>query len=274
MTETVSGVPYSPIRVVLALAALAAAMTPTAHAGAVSESSAALPGDDGEPASFAVVELFTSQGCNSCPRADRALARLVEESDGHSIFPLEWHVHYWDYLGWADPYALPEAAARQRRYSQMLNSGVYTPQMVLNGRSIVRPAQDYDLVRSAAFAALGPKPAAAGALPRVQLSAASHDGQIVRVRYRATGVPAGCALTVAAVQHAAENFVPHGENGGRTLSHRNVVRGFATVYLQPGESAGQVRITLPQLLTPDGGSLIAYVQRQATLGIVAATALP
>ena len=241
-----------------------------AHAGPASESTAA----GGEPASFAVVELFTSQGCNSCPRADQALARLVEASEGLAIYPLEWHVDYWDYLGWPDPYALPEAAARQRRYGQRLNSGVYTPQMVINGRVIVRPAQDYNLVRSSAFAALGARTEPGSTLPEVALLAASHHGQMVRVSYQVTGVPAGCTLTVAAVQHSAENFVPRGENGGRTLAHRNVVRGFAAEPLQPGESSGHLRISLPESLAPDGGSLIAYVQRRDTMRIIAAGALP
>ena len=224
-------------------------------------------------ASFAVVELFTSQGCNSCPRADQALARLVEDTEGLAVFPIEWHVDYWDYLGWPDPYAIPEAALRQRRYGQVLRSGVYTPQMVLNGRAIVRPAQDYHLVRSSALAALGPD-TAAGALPRVELTGASRRQRAIRVGYEVSGIPAGCTLTVAALSDSLENHVPRGENAGRTLRHRNVVRAFGTVKLAPGDSAGELSMTLPDTMAPGSQSLVAYVQRRETLAIVAAAALP
>lgn len=223
--------------------------------------------------SFAVVELFTSQGCNSCPRADQALARLVDDTAGLAVFPIEWHVHYWDYLGWPDPYAIPEAAQRQRRYGQILRSGVYTPQMVLNGRTIVRPAQDYNLVRTSALSALGPETAADGAMPQVELTAADRQQRAIRVSYEVSGVPAGCTLLVAALAGSLENHVPRGENAGRTLSHRNVVRGFSTVNLAPGDGSGLVTVTLPDNMAPESASLVAYVQRQETLGIVAATML-
>ena len=245
-----------------------------AFAGASSESSASAARAAADAtSSFAVVELFTSQGCNSCPRAEQALARLVEDTAGLAVFPIEWHVHYWDYLGWPDPYAIPEAAQRQRRYGQVLGSGVYTPQMVLNGRSIVRPAQDYHLVRSSALGALGPE-TAAESLPRVALADLDRRPRAIRVSYEVSGVPAGCTLLVAALESNLENHVPRGENAGRTLRHRNVVRGFSTVALGPGDSAGVVSITVPEELAAGAGSLVAYVQRQATLGIVAATALP
>jgi hypothetical protein len=246
-----------------------------AFAGPSPESSDPVTGASTDPtSSFAVVELFTSQGCNSCPRADAALARLVEDTAGLAVYPLEWHVDYWDYLGWPDPYAIPEAAQRQRRYGQVLASGVYTPQMVLNGRAIVRPAQDYSLVRSSALGALGPDTAAADSLPRVTLAGAERRDGTVRVSYAVADVPAGCTLLVAAVEGSVENHVPRGENAGKTLLHRNVVRGFSLVNLSPGESAGEVTITLPEEMAPGSESLIAYVQRQNTLGIVAATAHP
>ena len=260
-------------RLIVLCAALAAAVA--AYAGPSSEASAPAGGASLDAtSSFAVVELFTSQGCNSCPRADQALARLVEDTAGLSVYPIEWHVHYWDYLGWPDPYAIPEAAQRQRRYGQVLASGVYTPQMVLNGRAIVRPAQDYHLVRSSALAALGPDTAAAESMPQVMLSGAQRRAGAIQVGYEVSGVPAGCTLMIAALQDSVENHVPRGENAGKTLSHRNVVRGFSIVQLQPGASAGEVTITLPQEMASGSASLVAYVQRQETLAIVAATAHP
>ena len=89
-----------------------------------------------EPGAFAVVELFTSQGCSSCPPADRLLSSLLAEAEkeGKNIFPLSFHVDYWNRLGWRDPYSSSDFSKRQRRYATALSSGVYAPQMVFKGR--------------------------------------------------------------------------------------------------------------------------------------------
>lgn len=221
--------------------------------------------------SFAVVELFTSQGCNSCPRAEQALVRLGEQTRGMSVFPIEWHVDYWDYLGWPDPYALPEAERRQRSYGRALSSRIFTPQMVLNGRQVVRPAQDYPLVHSATLAAVGSARAAAPGLPAIVLTVPAHDDRSMQFEYRVTDVPAGCSLTVVAVETGLENFVPRGENRGRTLRHHNVVRGFVTVDLAAAaDQSGQLRIELPPGVAREASSIIGYVQERDTLQIIAA----
>ena len=221
--------------------------------------------------SFAVVELFTSQGCNSCPRAEQALARLGEQTRGMPVFPIEWHVDYWDYLGWPDPYALPEAERRQRSYGSALNSRIFTPQLVLNGRQVVRPAQDYSLVHSATLAAVGSGRVAAEGPPAVVLTVPAHDDRSVQIEYRVTDIPAGCALTVVAVETGLENFVPRGENRGRTLRHHNVVRGFVTVELAAAaEQSGQLRIELPPGVAREASNIIGYVQERGTLQIIAA----
>jgi hypothetical protein len=83
-----------------------------------------------------VVELFTSQGCSSCPAADKNLADLIEkaEAKGQLIIGLSFHVDYWNYIGWKDPYSKSDFTERQRKYASHLNSeSVYTPQMIVNG---------------------------------------------------------------------------------------------------------------------------------------------
>ena len=258
----------------LLAAVLAFCLLPAA-AGAGAGPEQAAPAASAGETSFAVVELFTSQGCNSCPQAERSLARLGEQTAGQPVFPIEWHVDYWDYLGWPDPYALPEAARRQRSYGRALGDRIYTPQMVVNGREVVRPAQDYSLVRAAALAAVGPPPPPDALRPALALARPAHDERSVRVDYQVTDAPAGCVLTVVAVETGLENFVPRGENRGRTLRHHNAVRGFATVALGDAAAhAGQVRIDLPEGVVRAASSIIGYVQRRADLRILAAAQAP
>src|SRR5579883_1730091 len=91
----------------------------------------AAPGPVAEKAPV-VVELFTSQGCSSCPPADAFLGELAKRPD---VIALAFHVDYWDYIGWKDPYALPDSTERQRRYTTALgNHFLYTPEMVVDGR--------------------------------------------------------------------------------------------------------------------------------------------
>lgn len=271
MATRPSAAPRWRLRAGLLAAALGAWLPAAAGAGPAPEQGAAAAGAGAGGTSFAVVELFTSQGCNSCPRAEQSLARLGAQTGGLPVYPIEWHVDYWDYLGWPDPYALPEAARRQRSYARALGSRVYTPQLVVNGRQVVRPAQDYSLVHAAALAAAEAAGNAAAGQPALVLAAPLHDQGSVRVDYEVRDVPAGCVLTVVAVETGLENFVPRGENRGRTLRHHNAVRGFATVDLAAATAhAGQVTIALPEEVVRSASSLIGYVQRRADLRIVAA----
>src|SRR5258708_28691391 len=82
-----------------------------------------------------VIELFTSQGCSSCPAADKNLAEIIEKAEvnGQQVIGLSFHVDYWNYIGWKDPYSKAEFTERQRKYSAHMNSeSVYTPQMIVN----------------------------------------------------------------------------------------------------------------------------------------------
>lgn len=263
----------------LLAAVLASCWLPVA-AGAGPGPEQAAPAATAGETSFAVVELFTSQGCSSCPQAERSLAQLGEQTAGQPVFPIEWHVDYWDYLGWPDPYALPEAARRQRSYGRALGTRIYTPQLVVNGRDVVRPAQDYSRVRAAVLAAVGPPPEAVGPPPEalrpaLALARPVHDARSVQVDYQVMDAPAGCVLTVVAVETGLENFVPRGENRGRTLRHHNAVRGFATVALDTAAvHSGQVRIDLPEEVVRAASSIIGYVQQRASLRILAAAQAP
>src|SRR5258706_10393726 len=91
-----------------------------------------------QPTGIAVIELFTSEGCSSCPPADALLAEILRDARGKNlaIYPLAFHVDYWDHLGWRDPYSDPAYSARQRGYSRTFHrDSIYTPQMIINGVS-------------------------------------------------------------------------------------------------------------------------------------------
>jgi hypothetical protein len=171
-----------------------------------------------------VVELFTSEGCSSCPPADDLLSEVVAESraTGRRVFPLAFHVDYWDDLGWPDPFADPAFSRRQRAYAQVFRSDrVYTPQMVVNG-AVGFVGSDRAKAAREIAAALERNPpcgctiaAADGAKP----------GTIV-VAYAATPAAPGRVLNVAVVERGLSVTVRRGENAGKVLRHDNVVRAF------------------------------------------------
>lgn len=161
-----------------------------------------------------VVELFTSQGCSSCPLADEFLRELAKRED---IVPLAFHVDYWDHLGWKDPYARPDHAKRQRAYVAALGARyVYTPQMVVDGRfqdvgsNRKRIEELIDRARSS----------------RTVTPAIAFDSREVTVAAGAAPPSAAMIWAVYFVKSRA-NDVPSGENRGRNMATTNVVRGVA-----------------------------------------------
>jgi hypothetical protein len=162
-----------------------------------------------------VVELFTSQGCSSCPPADAFLTDLARQR--RDVLPLAFHVTYWDYLGWKDPYSLDAATARQREYARHLGEdGVYTPQMVVDGATGFVGSSREDGLR--VIAGAGPKP--------VPVSLA-RDGQGLLI---SVGAGAGHArVLLVGFDPSHETRVGRGENGGRTLVETNIVRSLNAV---------------------------------------------
>lgn len=173
-----------------------------------------------EPAR-AVVELFTSQGCSSCPPADAALADLATADD---LVALSYHVDYWDYLGWRDTLASPENTRRQQLYARTFGTGsVYTPQAVLNGRRHVSGAD-----RAAIDAGLADPP-----LP-VAVSLV-RDGDRVIAETAAGPTPAGEVVILFVWFRAAVDVtIERGENRGAALRYVNAVTAFTTAGMYHG----------------------------------------
>ena len=190
----------------LSALALAAGLLALPQSTAASEDSAPV-----------VVELFTSQGCSSCPPADALLRDLAGRED---VIALGHHVDYWDYIGWEDPFARPEATARQRLYARALSlSFIYTPQMVIDGRHDVVGSRRGEVMSIIENAAAGAKPA------QVRIDAVA--GRIVVEAGEAPETP--CTVWLAYYDAAHETEVARGENGGRTLLDANVVRSFEKI---------------------------------------------
>jgi hypothetical protein len=217
--------------------------------------------------SFAVVELFTSEGCSSCPPADQVLAELADDAkkNGRRIFPLAFHVDYWNYLGWKDPYGLALSSERQEQYGAALRvNQSYTPQMVVNG-SAEFVGSDRRRARKAVDAALAP-PAQARVTLRVK---ADGDGQ--KIQYQVSDAPKDAVLCVAVVESGLVSQVRRGENAGHTLSHTNVVRKFVTLPL--GGLTGSVVLESEFSSSKRDLQVIAFVQDSRTLAIFGATGI-
>jgi hypothetical protein len=201
----------------------------------------------------AVVELFTSEGCSSCPSADEVLRDLATHADetGEPVIPLSFHVDYWNRLGWADPYSDAQYTARQRAYARAgaFDGRVYTPGMVVAGEGGFvgsrRQTADAQVER-----ALAKDPSAT-----VRLVARS-DGRSVTVEHAVGGAPEGARLHLALVEDDTAQDVTRGENRGRRLAHARVVRAFETV----AAGDGSATLMAPAGLDLDHARVVGYVQ--------------
>ncbi len=211
----------------------------------------------------AVIELFTSQGCSSCPPADRLLTETVTKSAAshESVYALSFHVDYWNRLGWRDPFSDARFTARQRQYARQFGlSSVYTPQAVLNGSQEFVGSNRARLTSLLAEALRQPASATVGLSVRQQ-------GRSIEADTKLTGNLTGTVLNVALVSNSATIDVNRGENAGRTLTHNNVVRAFMTK--RPTEST-PVTLTAPPDFDAGNGAVIAYLQQEKTGRILGA----
>lgn len=203
-----------------------------------------------------VVELFTSQGCSSCPPADAYVGTLSARSD---VLALAFHVDYWDELGWRDRFALAQSVARQNIYARKLRrSSVYTPQLVIDGRGDALGSD-----RRAVARALSEK----------------HDGVAVALSVAAAevvvgigvqpGVPPSDVVLVAYLRHAV-SAIGRGENAGRTLEEFNIVRDIRTLGLWSGQ-AETFHVPLASLPS-DATDVAVLVQPSGQAPIIGAAA--
>ena len=223
----------------------------------------------------ALVELYTSEGCDSCPPADRWLSSLRGRGFGADrVVPIALHVDYWDYIGWKDPYARQAHAARQRKMAKLARAAIiFTPQVLLQG-------QDFRGWRGgAAFgeevAKINTRPARA----RIALLMDTREQDAFQVESTvellAGKQPAEPALYVAAYENKLVSEVTAGENRGRTLPHDYVVLEWAGPFDIPGgRRVAQLRLPLlPKAVAAHSG-VVAFVQDRATGEVLQALMLP
>jgi hypothetical protein len=209
---------------------------------------------------FAVVELFSSEGCSSCPAADRVLARIAADYPQH-VYTLEFHVDYWNRLGWTDPFSDAAFSERQRRYSSSPEGdGVYTPQAIVNGTKHVVGSNEPQLRKWIDASAHTPSHGS------IELATTLKDDHHVLINC-SFEKGTNTVLNIALVQLSAQTQVKSGENGGRSLSHSHIVRDFKTVTADKKS----VELEIPGALVPKDCAIIAYTQNTDTHAITGAT---
>jgi len=221
-----------------------------------------------------VLELFTSQGCSSCPPADALLSKLdADPALMGRVIPLSFHVDYWNHIGWSDPFSSSEWTERQRSYSRALNEDVYTPQLVVGGARAMVGSNEH-AVRAAIDAKLAEEPSA-----RLQIVAMKTSDGTIAIDVKALqSTDATLDVWVAVVEDGLVTKVERGENRGLTLKNDNVVRALrrASTLAPHGHGMSHVEIALDRRWNPESLRFVAFAQNRTTSRIegAAATRVP
>ena len=209
---------------------------------------------------FVVAELFTSEGCSSCPPADKLIEKITQQNPGKSIYVLAFHVDYWDHQGWKDRFSDPAYTARQRRYADWLNlETVYTPQIVINGHKEFIGSYENNITKTIT------KELAQAAAQTVSLRPHVEGSQLY-VDFTAAGEK-NSELVLALVQKTATSNVKAGENTGRQLTHVQIVR---QLYAQDVTDNKKITLELPNDFNAKGFEFIGFVQQNKNGRITAA----
>jgi hypothetical protein len=208
------------------------------------------------PKPIVVLELFTSEGCSSCPSADALLNSTIIEAEksGKEIYALSFHVDYWNHLGWKDNFSSSQFSDRQRDYAAYFGSGSYTPQLVVNGNKEFVGSDKYKMQANLA------QPIEA--LNDITLGYQLLNNEVglpkIQVSYEVSGRTKNTEIKICLVQKDAVTAIQRGENSGRKLIHKNVVR--VLVSQKINQPTGQMTLTIPKGISPKDCSIIAFTQ--------------
>jgi hypothetical protein len=207
-----------------------------------------------------VVELFTSEGCSSCPAADELLKEISEkrEGEGKPFVALAFHVTYWNHLGWIDPYSNEAFTDRQKKYYSVLKQPqLYTPQVVINGA--------HEFVGSNAIAFRDTLAKAEKRKSSYSIDAtAKQEGDSIKIEYTVDSESKNYLMNIALIERNSERSVTRGENKNRTLKHFNVVREFKTRELK---KQGMIKFARVKDLAINNMEIVLYVQHKKTMKI-------
>jgi hypothetical protein len=223
--------------------------------------------DDPQNPPFVVIEIFSSEGCSDCPAADLLVSKLTvwARENKEPVYPLIFHVDYWNNLGWRDVYSSQVFTQRQGSYAHIFkDQGMYTPQMIVNGSDAFVGSNQEQLQKDMNRELTLP------ASVTLHIGLTKQESNAI-IDYQATGFLKGDVINFALVQRGLATEVTAGENAGRTLHHDNVVREFQTVPLTSAEA--QVTISLNKISDTSQASVIVYVQNPQTMMIEAAKQL-
>jgi hypothetical protein len=214
---------------------------------------------------FALIELFTSEGCSSCPPADDAISEIQSKYKNQNVVAVAFHVDYWDRLGWKDAFSSPDNTARQEYYSSIFKlSSIYTPEAVVNGKYEF-VGSDKNKIANTVEEQLKSKP------PEIiHLTATGNTNGHIEVNFSINGnTSSSDQLVLLLVQKMATTNVRRGENDGRILYHINIVRKMSITPTSSKEGYGS--FTLPSDLKKENAFITAFTQNKKT-GTVAGVA--
>jgi hypothetical protein len=215
---------------------------------------------------FALIELFSSEGCSSCPPAERVMHKLMGKADSLqlSVYIIEFHVDYWDYLGWKDTLANNIYTQRQQHYSDFLKlNSIYTPQAVINGKTEM-VGSDEDKINETITKELS------DSMHTSINCNTSVKNQAIEVDYSVIGNTVECNLNFAIVESGLNVYIKKGENAGKTINHDNVARVFESIKLDSAK--GRITLYAPHV-NLQRSKLICFVQNRSNMNIIAATQL-
>jgi hypothetical protein len=203
--------------------------------------------------SFALLELYTSEGCSSCPPADELMGKIQSEYKDQNLYVLAYHVDYWDKQGWKDIFSKADFTKRQYDYAKFMEKDpIYTPQLIINGKIDYIASQE-TAVRNGIKSALS-KPA----VGELSLEANQLDNKL-SLNYSITKVSKNSRLFVAVVQKSAKSNVKRGENAHRILSHYQIVRSLSSFALS-GDLKGTATIPTPKDFNSKDFEVIGFIQ--------------
>jgi hypothetical protein len=241
--------------------------------GLVAAQEVATAGRDDAP-KIVLVELFTSEGCSSCPPADALLKQVngMQTASGQLIVGISEHVTYWNSLGWTDPFSSPAYTDRQNAYGASFGlDSVYTPQMVVNGRQQFVGSDKSRLERAIRTEQDQPQPIV------LRILTTNIAGNSLTVKFSATADNAfrGTDIVAVLTDDADQSSVLRGENGGRSLTHVSVARSITRVAKFQSTSEQTVQLPIPPLFAGKSGHhLILFAQTHGNGRVLGADAKP